>query len=96
MSVTLAQAKQHAVVEHNDDDVLIQGYIDAARGHVTDHLRRDLDAEFPSGWPVQINQAVLMLVAHWYAHREAVSGTGEMGEIPLAVRALLAPHRDLS
>ncbi len=35
---------------------------------------------------------MLMLVAHWYEHREAV-GAGGMEELPLAVGALLARHR---
>lgn len=42
--------------------------------------------------PAWIGQAILLLVGHWFANREAVS-TGEMKEVPLAVEALIGPHR---
>lgn len=41
--------------------------------------------------PAAIKQAILLLVGHWYANREAVAGP--MQELPLAVNALLAPFR---
>jgi uncharacterized phiE125 gp8 family phage protein len=43
--------------------------------------------------PVDIQQAVLLLVGHWFENREAVV-VGESGtaELPLAVSALLDPH----
>jgi uncharacterized phiE125 gp8 family phage protein len=41
--------------------------------------------------PAAIKAAILLLVAHWYAVREAV---GEpMAELPLAVAALIEPYR---
>jgi uncharacterized phiE125 gp8 family phage protein len=43
--------------------------------------------------PHAIRQALAMLVAHWYEHREAVT-TGEHGaRIPIGVSDLLAPWR---
>lgn len=39
-----------------------------------------------------IKSAILMLVGHWYANREAVSAGG-LAETPMAVSALLAPLR---
>lgn len=42
--------------------------------------------------PGQIKTAVLLLVAHWYAHREAVSELG-MAEMPLGAKALLGMER---
>ena len=94
MSVTLSEIKEHVVVgaDESHDDALLERFIAAAKGRVADHLRRDLDAEFPGGWPDQINQAVSFMVAHWYANREAI-GSGEM---LLAVKDILAPWRDLS
>lgn len=41
--------------------------------------------------PRSIAQAMLLMIGHWYAHREAV-GT-PMAELPMAVRALLSGHR---
>ena len=43
--------------------------------------------------PQAIKQAILMIVAHWYEHRETVVvGTGAV-DIPLGANALLSPFR---
>lgn len=42
--------------------------------------------------PAAIKAAILLLVSHWFEHREAVS-EGAMAELPMAVNALLAPYR---
>jgi uncharacterized phiE125 gp8 family phage protein len=39
-----------------------------------------------------VKTAVIMLVGHWFEHREAVSDV-TMGEVPMSVNALLAPLR---
>jgi len=44
--------------------------------------------------PAALKVAILMLVAHWYANREAVSQVA-MVEVPMMVGALIAPHRRL-
>jgi len=41
--------------------------------------------------PAGVKRAILMLVAHWYEHREAVMVGASVGEMPFAVKALLAP-----
>jgi hypothetical protein len=91
-----AAIKPHLAIAAGDtgDDALIADYIAAAEGHVVKHTRRDLDTEFPDGWPAPILQAVRLLVAHWYAHREAVA-LGQAAKVPFGVDAMLAPWRDL-
>lgn len=42
--------------------------------------------------PAAIKHAALLLVGHWFANREAVS-VGSMMATPMAVDALLTPHR---
>jgi uncharacterized phiE125 gp8 family phage protein len=42
--------------------------------------------------PPEIKTAILLTVAHWYEHREAV-GDGSLAELPMGVNALIAPHR---
>lgn len=37
--------------------------------------------------------AMLLLVAHWYEHREAASEAAGMKVLPLAVDALIGPYR---
>lgn len=41
-------------------------------------------------WPIKA--AILLLVAHWYENREAAAA-GAMSELPMAVSALISPHR---
>jgi uncharacterized phiE125 gp8 family phage protein len=43
--------------------------------------------------PAAIKQALLLLVAHWYAHREAVVTGTIATSLPFAVEALIAPWR---
>lgn len=47
-----------------------------------------------AGIPSAIKHAALLLVGHWFSHREAVSA-GSMMATPMAVDALLTPHRML-
>jgi uncharacterized phiE125 gp8 family phage protein len=42
--------------------------------------------------PEELVQAQLLLIAHWYQHREAVA-EGTFNEVPLAVEALAGPFR---
>lgn len=89
----LALMKQHIVVEDNfdDDDALIQGYIDAAEALVVRYVRADLSALHPTGWPEDIRQAVRMIVALFYDNRQA-SEDFETG-MPMPAKVLLADHR---
>ena len=43
--------------------------------------------------PPSLVQAVKLLAAHWFANREAVSAGAGMADVPLGVRALIAPYR---
>jgi uncharacterized phiE125 gp8 family phage protein len=45
-----------------------------------------------SAVPEQIKQAILLLVGHWFSHREAVV-SGTMSELPMAVQSLVFPFR---
>ena len=96
--LTPADVKKHCVIgdDFTEDDTLLQDYIDAAERHVQNHVRRDLDAEFPDGWPANIVQAVRMLVAHFYTNREATIVAVRASKIPLSVEALLECERSFS
>jgi uncharacterized phiE125 gp8 family phage protein len=58
-------------------------------------VRVAYSAGFADGEAPELDQAALMLVAHWYQNREAVSvGAGVAAvELPLAVQMLIAPYR---
>lgn len=89
--IELSLVKTHLRVDHGDEDALIQGYLDAALAHVEQHCDRVL-VEAPvlpeeMGLTKDVQQAVLLLVGHWYANREAVASG--LVEVPLAVGRLL-------
>jgi uncharacterized phiE125 gp8 family phage protein len=43
--------------------------------------------------PPAIRQAMLLLIGHWYEHRQAVVNGATTAQLPLAVQALLGPYR---
>ena len=43
--------------------------------------------------PQAVSQAMLLMIGHWYEHREAVITGSISSELPLTARALLAPYR---
>lgn len=94
--ISAADMKLHLSVPAGDtgNDGLIDGYIGAAESFVARHLRRDMGADFPDGWPPEALQAVRLLVADWYENREPVASGGRV-ELPMGVKMLLAPLRDL-
>lgn len=49
-------------------------------------------AEVNAEWE-QIRQAMLLLIGHWYEHREVVVVGSTVNEVPLAVTSLLCQHR---
>lgn len=46
--------------------------------------------------PKPIKQALLLLVGHWYANREAVNVGTTVTELPMAVKSLLFPFQSLA
>lgn len=91
--IDLPVVKLHLRVDHAEEDALIQGYIDAAVVHVEQHCDRQI-VETPT-LPEQmaltkdVEQAILMLVGHWYASREAVVIGSIASDIPLGFERLL-------
>lgn len=90
--IELSLVKMHLRVDGDDEDALIQGYLDGALAHVEQHCDRtlvDTDPVLPVEMALtkDVRQAVLLLVGHWYANREAVGVA--LTEVPLAVDRLL-------
>lgn len=86
MILTLDEARRAARVLHDDDDLLIQSYADAAQVWI----ERVTGAVFDPA-PEDVKQIARLLVAHWYDNRHA-AGEG-MAETPLGVRSLIATRR---
>lgn len=91
--IDLAVVKLHLRVDHDEEDSLIQGYIDAAVVHVEQHCDRQIvpnpDSPEQMALTKDIEQAVLMLVGHWYASREAVVTGTITSDVPLGFERLL-------
>lgn len=88
--LTLEDAKLALRIDHAHEDVLIQGYIDAADAWVSRVTGKSFDPA-----PADVKQAARMLVAHWYDNREAASEKA-MQAVPFGVRALIANHRSFA
>lgn len=65
--VNLATVKQHLRVDHDYEDDLIQGYLDAAIHSASDYLNWE---ELPDELPAPVAAAVLLLVGELYENRE--------------------------
>ncbi|MGV0820812.1 head-tail connector protein [Martelella sp. AMO21009] len=89
MMVTLADAKAHCRVDFDDDDAVIERFIAAAGAHLTS-IGVDMSAD---PLPEPLDLAVLLLVGHFYANREATTDEA-LRRIPFGVDRLIAPYRE--
>lgn len=90
----LDRVKLHLRVDGAEEDTVITGYLAAAKAHVAMHCDRVLVDGAPAGpeemgLTEDVQQAILLLVGHWYANREAVVVGGAPAVVPLAVDRLL-------
>jgi len=90
----MTTVKMHLRVDGDEEDALIGGYLEAAKAHVEQHCDRKLVEAAPvepdeMGLTRDVEQAILLLVGHWYSNREAVVIGGAPSAVPLAVERLL-------
>lgn len=88
--IDLARVKSHLKVDDDEQDSLIAGYFEAAKSHVAMHCDRELVETAPvepaqMGLTPDVEQAILLMVGHWYANREDAA----VGVVPTAVDRLL-------
>ncbi|HGJ5856244.1 head-tail connector protein [Arsenophonus nasoniae] len=91
--------------DYRGEDDLLTGYIRAAHRFVENFTRRKLmeklydnnPPDFCEGAPLlfdaDIETAMLLLIGHWYANREAVVIGESATTMPLAVEELLQPYK---
>ncbi len=103
--LTKEQVKTHCRIDADstEEDAWIETSIKAAALYVQSWTRRRLyeNADDPLYlldpdallYGENIEMAMLMLIAHWYANREAVNIGNITSEVPFAVEALLQPYR---
>ncbi|MFZ1874881.1 MAG: head-tail connector protein [Chania sp.] len=97
--------KQHCSIDLDfaDDDKLLETYVGAATRYVETWTRRKLyESDQSAGYEgdedalllgEDVKAAMLLLVGHWYANREAVNIGNVTSSIPFAVESLLQPYR---
>ena len=103
--IDLDVVKQHCRIDTDftGDDALLNLYTGAAARYVQTWTRRTLyENENSPGYTEDedsilpgddVKAAMLLLIGHWYANREAVNIGNITTEIPFAVEALLQPYR---
>lgn len=93
----LETLKQQIRIDGDDEDALLKGYVEAALAHVEQHCDRKLvvpvtGVELPEDQmeiTADVWQAVWLLVAHWYANREAVALGTIATTVPLGFERVL-------
>lgn len=89
--ITLAEAKAHLRVEHDDDDAQIEGLADAAVSKILEHINADTIPGGDDSAAVTLRSsarsAVLILLAYLYDSRDGSS------VVPPAISWLMRPHR---
>lgn len=97
--VSLELFKKHVRSdEFEEDDDLLQHYLDAATSAVVRFTQRTEDelSEMGGGeFPVELVQAIIMLGASWYNQRESESSV-QLYSVPNSLQALLKPFRKLA
>lgn len=91
--------KQARADDFSDDDVYLQHLLDAAEEYViaaTNRTAGELKEMGADGtFPARLQQAIIMVAAHWYNQREAVSGV-QMSEVPISTEAIIKQFRKLA
>lgn len=86
--VDVTQAKQHLRVDIDDDDTLIQHYIDAATAAAADYLNWET---IPDPMPAPVSAAILLAVGDLYENREGKTESRLIDN--LTYLRLLNPYR---
>ncbi|EKO4983783.1 phage gp6-like head-tail connector protein [Escherichia coli] len=103
--IDLDVVKQHCRIDTDftGDDALLEIYTGAAARYVQKWTRRTLyETQSSAGYSedpdsilltADIKAAMLLLIGHWYANREAVNIGNITTAVPFAIEALLQPYR---
>lgn len=103
MALDLVAAKAHLNVTTDVDNALITRLIAASQDWLESQLGYKLADKYPdagspavSTVPAALDQAQLMLLAHWYANREATLVGVSASEAPLGVNEIVCDYRNWS
>lgn len=90
--VNLPLAKAHMNIVGNDDDEIIQLYIDAAEQWISNYIGKPLDELDP--FPGDLKLAILNQAAFYYEQREAVTFGVSMQIAPYGVTSICGSYRE--
>lgn len=91
--LTIELMRKHLRVDHEEDDDLIMLYAESALAWALWYCDNS-ELKLASDIPASFKAAVLLLLGHSYANREAVVVGAAAAELPLAVDSLLWSSRD--
>jgi hypothetical protein len=92
-------ARLHLRVDGNEEDAIIQVYLNAAIEYAKQYLNRNIvaDESEKQGSDIVMNDsikgAILLLLGHWYAHREEEALGTISTRLKMGTEALLFPYR---
>ncbi|MGX8940533.1 head-tail connector protein [Symbiopectobacterium sp. Eva_TO] len=91
--ITLAEVKLHCRIDKDDEDPLIQGYIEAA----LDVCQKHIGKQFSDGmkFTPALKVGCLLLIGFWYENREAVRAGDKASELPFTTKSLWNYYRDV-
>lgn len=98
--VNLSLVKIHVRAdEYADDDIYLQHLINVAEEKIVTDTNRTLEdlltlSADGKSLPLQLQQACLLCVGHWYNQRESVS-VASMSSVPMGYDSLVKPFRKL-
>lgn len=95
MAVDINAAAEHLNTLTEDYGVL-ERLIEAAQSHLESQLGYTIAVRYPEGAPPAIDQAILMLVGHWYENREASLVGTNAEAVPFGFEEIVNNHRDWS
>ncbi|MCO6390555.1 phage gp6-like head-tail connector protein [Aliihoeflea aestuarii] len=95
MPLILDDLKAQCNVTDDADDAVIARCLLADHMHIEAMLGRHLhdEDEFPGGLPADVEQAILMVGAHFYENREATLVGVTALPLPMGVEQIIANHR---
>lgn len=74
MDELLNKAKQNLILEHDEDDALLKNYITAAVAYAESYQHLAKGYYLENTMPPTTEQAVIMLVSHFYESRDGSTG----------------------
>ena len=74
MDELLSNVKQNLILEHDEDDTLLKNYITAAVAYAESYQHLSSGYYSENAMPPTTEQAVIMLVSHFYESRDGSTG----------------------